>query len=100
MCSSDLFHSHDSSGATGGGTEQGVSAITPQAVAMGLQARAIEAQVNNTEADTALKMAQAATLRQLWAYGYIWDGNKREQSKSSTDIRTNPTGMEETNQRR
>ena len=27
---------------------------------MGLQARAIEAQVNNTEADTALKIAQAA----------------------------------------
>ena len=27
---------------------------------MGLQARAIEAQVSNTEADTALKMAQAA----------------------------------------
>ena len=26
---------------------------------MGLQARAIEAQVNNTEADTALKIAQA-----------------------------------------
>ena len=31
-----------------------------QAVAMGLQARAIEAQVSNTEADTALKIAQAA----------------------------------------
>ena len=30
-----------------------------QAVAMGLQARAIEAQVSNTEADTALKIAQA-----------------------------------------
>ena len=27
---------------------------------MGLQARAIEAQVSNTEADTALKIAQAA----------------------------------------
>ena len=31
-----------------------------RSVAMGLQARAIEAQVSNTEADTALKMAQAA----------------------------------------
>ena len=38
----------------------GVNNTGTQAVAMGLQARAIEAQVNNTEADTALKMAQAA----------------------------------------
>ena len=38
----------------------GVSNPGTQAVAMGLQARAIEAQVSNTEADTALKIAQAA----------------------------------------
>ena len=38
----------------------GVSNTGTQAVAMGLQARAIGAQVINTEADTALKMAQAA----------------------------------------
>ena len=37
----------------------GVNNTGTQAVAMGLQARAIEAQVNNTEADTALKIAQA-----------------------------------------
>ena len=37
----------------------GVNNAGTQAVAMGLQARAIEAQVNNTEADTALKIAQA-----------------------------------------
>ena len=38
----------------------GVNNTGTQAVAMGLQARAIEAQVSNTEADTALKIAQAA----------------------------------------
>ena len=37
----------------------GVNNTGTQAVAMGLQARAIEAQVSNTEADTALKIAQA-----------------------------------------
>ena len=37
----------------------GVNNTGTQAVAMGLQARAIEDQVNNTEADTALKIAQA-----------------------------------------
>ena len=36
----------------------GVNNTGTQAVAIGLQARAIEAQVSNTEADTALKMAQ------------------------------------------
>ena len=38
----------------------GVNNTGTQAVAMGLQARSIEAQVSNTEADTALKRAQAA----------------------------------------
>lgn len=38
----------------------GVNNTGTQAVAMGLQARAIEAEVSNTEADTALKIAQAA----------------------------------------
>ena len=37
----------------------GVNNTGTQAVAMGLQARAIEAQVSNTEAGTALKIAQA-----------------------------------------
>ena len=37
----------------------GVNNTGTQAVAMGLQARAIEAQVSNVEADTALKIAQA-----------------------------------------
>ena len=36
----------------------GVNNTGTQAVAMGLQARAIEAQVSNTEADTALKIAE------------------------------------------
>ena len=54
----------------------GVSNTGTQAVAMGLQARAIEAQVSNTEADTALKIAQATKEELIYKHKSILCNNK------------------------
>ena len=51
------------SGSTGGGTEQGVSAITPQGVSMGLQLEQLRLQNELAKAEITGKRAKGASIR-------------------------------------
>ena len=73
-------------GSTGGGTEQGVSAISPQAVSMGLQLKGLELQNELTKAEVRKTTAES-------------DKIKNESSKVKTEENSIIQGIEESKTR-